>query len=1142
MNRLEKEKWINFKTDGRLFEELIQDLLPLEYPGHEFQRTPHSHDGARDIISNVPLLNGAQARIWVECKYHGERLPAHAISMTMVMALLDNAQQIIFFSYSPVNRAFIQYVSRFQSKTGIHVQICDDCVLEDLIIRHWANLDTKKYFNEERPPAAAVPRESVEVHMEVLKSGMAPHMEESLGQDQGRAKTSYFYLNDVLEVRFSLRNLDSSRKIAVHLCMDPPKNEPFFEALDRSFRKTYCQTIHLPPYSVRQVTLPFKLVRYRDTVSLPKFALHYDGTRRDLPGKRISCRWIAETPLIGQSYFDMTHQAEKFLFSRSRLGWLTVAGPSGVGKSRLLKEFSNHVEGNGIRLISLNAERRQLRFGTLIQTMTSILTGLPNELRGQVALVIDSSTVRQGNSYAARILYDSAFDLQEEFHNLLAYGCALLKAAPAVLMIDNAQNCDEQTLNYLSELLDNSENCVCGSSVILSFNRDMVFPGTPAWSLLHRLSALSAQSPRDVSFFSVQGFTREDARHYLNECLTWPKQEHIHIPETLELLLDNCGTQPFYLQNMILCLVQKGILSRTDTTSFYVHDIQGFHQEIKALPKNLENLLRQREELLLEQLSADPQNLERYRNLAQLMSAVQRLPDTVYRDIIGEYQLLDDLISLGILQQEDDDWITFRHQLIQRYYLRRYPLRKAPSELLRSIAASVRQRGLLDIMGQPVFLIQHALGQIDRDVLETTLQQMLDGQLDFVFARSLVPALFRNMERAEWISGRTAVKVYQNSCRSLAGQFGLEASFSSYSLARQHIMSAPNKFLPVYESAYQLLREYENALLNAGTQSGAEALLEDIQTLLDRVPEADPGLLRCRAQFAIGKCVAYNALNQFERGREAAEEALNAAKELDDLVLSIQAHLEYGYLYYYSRDAVRFREEIYTQWHMAYEQLRREYLPRLPKSKWAKDHLVDAVFMTGMLADLTKEDYDAAAGKARTILELLDQTNMPFYEAKMRLALSAYFLMETCRDSCVLDGGSSGKIIEMLHQSIDKCIAYCLMRDYPICFHLLATVQHLSGQGPQAVDNYRKAMRLAWEYAQNAHQELQWEYLFLDAAYRLRQRGLTSEKVFDQLQNETLKAECGQILAARGADLQDRPVPQLSPLYISGLAVNVAKA
>lgn len=1141
MNRLEKKKWANFKTDGRLFEELIQDLLSLEYPGHEFQRTPHSHDGARDIISNVPLLNGAQARIWVECKYRSERLPAHAISMTMVMALLDNAQQIIFFSYSPVNRAFIQYVSRFQSRTGIDVQICDDCILEDLIIKHWANLDTKKYFNEEQPSAATVLGKSVEVHMEVLKSGMVPHIEGSLRQDQRKVKTSYFYLNDVLEFRFSLRNLDSSRKITVRLCMDPPKNEPFFEALDRSFRKTNCKTICLSPYAVCQVTLPFKLVRYRDTVSLPKFAVHYDGTRRALPGKRISCRWIAETPLIGQSYFDMTRQAAEFLFSRSKLGWLTVAGPSGVGKSRLLKEFSNHIEGNGVRLISLNAERRQLCFGALIQTMTSILTGLPDELCGQVTLVIDSSAARQGNSYASRILYDSTFDFQEEFHNLLAYGRALLKAAPAVLMIDNAQNCDEQTLNYLSGLLDDSGNCTCGSSIILSFNLDMVFPGTPAWALLHRLSALSAQSPRDISFFSVQGFTREDARHYLNECLTWPKQEHIHIPETLELLLDNCGTQPFYLQNMILCLVQKGILTRTDTTSFYVHDIQGFHQEIRALPKNLENLLHQREELLLEQLSTNPQNLERYRNLAQLMSAVQRLPDTVYRDIIGEYQLLDDLIALGILQQEDDDWITFRHQLIQRYYLRRYPLKKASTELLRSITTSVRQRGLLDIMGQSIFLIEYKLGQIDRDVLEITLRQLSDGQLDFVFARTLVPVLFQSMEQAEWIPGGTAVKVYQNSCRTLSGQFGLEASLSSYALARHHIMSVPDKFLPVYESAYQLLREYENALLNVGTHSNVEALLEDIQTLLNQVPEADPGLLRCRARFAVGKCVAYNALNQFERGREAAEEALNVAKELDDPVLSIQAHLEYGYLYYYSRDAVRFREEIYTQWHTAYEQLRQEYLPRLPKSQWAKDHLVDAVFMTGMLADLTKEDYDAAADKAQTILGLLDQTGMPFYEAKMRLALSAYFLMETCRDSYVLDREGSKRIIEMLHQSIDKCIAYCLMRDYPICFHLLATVQYLSGQGSQAVDNDRKAVELAREYAKSAPQELQWEYLFLDVACRLRQRGLPSEKIFDRLQNETLKAKCRGILAAQDTDLKDRYTPQLSPLYISSLAVNIAK-
>ena len=92
MTRLAKSTWKNFKTDGRLFEELIQEILPLEFPGHVFQRTPHTHDGARDFECGISLLNGAQARTWIECKYRRERLPAHAVSMTMVMALLDNAR------------------------------------------------------------------------------------------------------------------------------------------------------------------------------------------------------------------------------------------------------------------------------------------------------------------------------------------------------------------------------------------------------------------------------------------------------------------------------------------------------------------------------------------------------------------------------------------------------------------------------------------------------------------------------------------------------------------------------------------------------------------------------------------------------------------------------------------------------------------------------------------------------------------------------------------------------------------------------------------------------------------------------------------------------------------------------------------
>lgn len=1142
MIRLTKSAWRNFKTDGRLFEELIQEILPLEFPGHVFQRTPHTHDGARDFECGTGLLNGSQARTWIECKYRRERLPAHAISMTMVMALVDNARQIIFFSYSPVNRAFTQYVGRFHNKTGIDVSVYDDCVLEDLIFKHWHKLDTQKYFNVTQPSAAEPsPREQITATIGVSKSGavlsqgMAPKDSGSL------QKTEYFYLNDILEVRFTFRSQTAEPGLSIHLHMEQTEGEPFFEALDKNFRRSNSCTIDLPCFAVRQFVLPLKLIRYGSRVTLPTFTLQYGQTKKRLKRQSIRCRWIAETPLIGQSYFDIVRQTEEFLFSRANLGWVKIDGASGVGKSRLLKEFSDRAQGGGAQVIFLNAERGQLSFESFIQTLISSLTGLPDNLRGQIMLVHDGSAASQSNSYAAKVLYDTDFQFHKEHTRLVSLCQELLESAPAVLILDNVQNCDPQTLQFLNDLLDNSSDRPCPSSVILSFNTDLTFMGTAAWSLSQRLSALSAQTPRDFASFTVRGFEENEAMHYLNECLACPGLEHIEMQETFRLILDRCGTQPFFLQNMILYLAQVRVLVRAETTSFYVRSIPGFHRAINSLPKTLEDLLHQRELLLLKYLSADSQRKARYQALAQLMSAVIRLPDGVYRDLISDYSLLDELISAGILQQGDDGLISFRHQLIQRYYLRQYPLKRTQNSLLEQIVASARRRGLSESMGQALFLIQDTIGQVDDDIFNITLEQMRRRKLDFSFAKELVPALFLRMEQSLRLPAKAVIPIYIYGCHALAGQFGLDVAIPNYAIATDHIMSNTQTFLPVYDEAYRMLKEYINSLLNAGKHAQARRRLDEIQAFLDLVPETAEGRLEHQIQFALRKCVAYNAMNQFEDGKAAGEEALTLAQSQGNLRLMIQSHMEYGYLYYYCEDACRFQAEMCAHWDAAYQLLRTRYLPQRPRSEWPRDHVIDAVLMTGMLADLSRLHYDDAAYKAGLLFEMLDQTHMPFYEAKMRLALSAYYLIQSCRDGWVITEEAKASITTMLHQAVDKCVAYYLMRDFPACYHLLATAQQMFGQGELAMDNYRKALQLAVDYANGVQQETQWRYLFLDIAYQLRKRGIQDCGPFDALQNKALRQECRNIMALRDNDIQELEIPRLSPLYLPSASLNIAK-
>ena len=196
--------------------------------------------------------------------------------------------------------------------------------------------------------------------------------------------------------------------------------------------------------------------------------------------------------------------------------------------------------------------------------------------------------------------------------------------------------------------------------------------------------------------------------------------------------------------------------------------------------------------------------------------------------------------------------------------------------------------------------------------------------MDFSFAKELVPALFLHMEQSLCLPAETVIPIYIYCCQALAGQFGLDAALSNYAIAADYIMSNTQTFLPVYDEAYCMLGEYINSLLNVGKHEEAMHRLDEIQEFLDLVPKTAEGRLEHQIRFALHKCVAYNAMNRFEDGKAAGEEALTLAQSQDNLPLMIQSHMEYGYLYYYCDDACRFQAEMCAHWDAAYQLLDRK--------------------------------------------------------------------------------------------------------------------------------------------------------------------------------------------------------------------------
>ena len=585
MIQLTEKYWNKFQPDGILFETLVGDLLTLEYPGYTFKRTKTTHDGNRDWELEIPLLDHTYANIWFECKFRKQNLAADKVAMTLVMAYIEAAKQIVFFSYSPFNRGFIQKISRFSDRSKIPVCLYGDTDLESLILKHWDKLDTKQYFPNFPQKPSSIETGKISAYCEVFQNGNLI----SCHSAQERPVVRY---NDELTLRVTAVN-HSSSSVRVCLSLSPNAEESYFIFDENIENGRCCLSITLPHNGISSVSIHLKPKRFGPKMKLPRLLLEWaDGKKVIYPGI-VEGQWLAETRLIGRVFYDILHDQNQCM-RQNTFTISQVIGHSGVGKSRLLHEIVIQGHAHRKQVFHLDNDFKKTSFLTFVRELVSMLEGLPILPIQRVAFLSENN--QRSRSTAVYILYDDAFATQISIEKLAQYLAGQMEDKGIWIVLDNVQWMDERSLQLLLQLLSYAGH-PSNSGLFLAFNQDYLYSGTTASQLMQTILAYASQTPYSFRSTQLQGFTYQDALTYLRECLTYqtsPESDDLNYDSILKKVIQHCGTQPFYLQNMLIYLNQCHVLERTDTTSFLVVSIPEFWERVQEIPKTVNALLERR--------------------------------------------------------------------------------------------------------------------------------------------------------------------------------------------------------------------------------------------------------------------------------------------------------------------------------------------------------------------------------------------------------------------------------------------------------------------------------------------------------------------------------------------------------------------
>jgi serine/threonine protein kinase/tetratricopeptide (TPR) repeat protein len=284
-----------------------------------------------------------------------------------------------------------------------------------------------------------------------------------------------------------------------------------------------------------------------------------------------------ETRMVGRvAELDRLRDSLQTVIEDRELQVITIIGDAGLGKSRLLYEFSNEVELLPERVCVFNGRASQWTRGlpySLVRDVFSFRFGIqesdnPSVARDKLERGVmeffgggEEARMRahfighltgldfSDSPYLAGIIRDAKQVRGRAFHYASQFFQSIARTSPALIYLEDLHWADDGSLDFVDHL---SRTCADVPLLVLCFARPDLLERRPAWG-----EGLSVHSR-----LNLQPLTRRESRQLVEEILRYAQS----IPHALrELVVSAAEGNPFYVEELIKMLIdQKVILPAAD--------------------------------------------------------------------------------------------------------------------------------------------------------------------------------------------------------------------------------------------------------------------------------------------------------------------------------------------------------------------------------------------------------------------------------------------------------------------------------------------------------------------------------------------------------------------------------------------------
>jgi class 3 adenylate cyclase/tetratricopeptide (TPR) repeat protein len=378
---------------------------------------------------------------------------------------------------------------------------------------------------------------------------------------------------------------------------------------------------------------------------------------------RIKARTRGERPRLGMEARLVGRDEElavlKQTFGRvqtdSRPALVTVIGPAGVGKSRLISELERYVEGL--------PENAYWRRGRCLAYANTAYSALADAIKAQCEIFEDDSAeVAAGKAEAAvRDLFgdDSVgpqlralvgagetrdMSREELFEAWRRFLERLAARYPLVLVLDDIQWADDGLLDFIDHVADWAQ----GPILVIATARAELFEKRPTWG----------GGKRNATSIYLDPLSTAEGEAMLDDLLPGPVQ-----PQLKRTIVERSEGNPLYVEEIVRKLIDDGVLRATEASRWEVVRPIG---EIDV-PRSVQGLIAARLDGLPHDEKAVLQDAAVVGRVFWVGAVVELTgrPVADVRDALGRLRVKELVVPHEPSSFRDEHEFAFRHGLIR---------------------------------------------------------------------------------------------------------------------------------------------------------------------------------------------------------------------------------------------------------------------------------------------------------------------------------------------------------------------------------------------------------------------------------------------------------------------------------------------